>query len=95
MSVTVNDLGELIENGHEDSLLRQFAMKQVLFYIRMLGWDAFTDLKRYMERDAENAIELFELYTMMDETLETVDPATWEDECQWHVHIDIPKCTSK
>lgn len=77
-SVRISELNDMTENGRRDSLLKLFAFKQLVFYVKLKTWDALnmlTELKEYMEKDSQNVIELFELYTKMDVKLGKTDPA--------------------
>ena len=95
--VSTQDLVNLTEDGCKDSLLRKFALKQMVHYIRGYGWDHFKSISlslrtSYMEQDPGNAIELFELFAKMGAEQKVGNPAGWKDKCQWHVHIDTPNC---
>jgi hypothetical protein len=95
--ISTQDLVNLTEGRCKDSLLRQFALKQMVRSIRGYGWDHFKSIQlslwtSYMERDPGNAIELFKLFAKMYAKQKVGNPAGWKDKCQWHVHIDTPIC---
>ena len=98
-SVAAMDLHtNMTENLPKDDKLRQFALKQMAWYVKELGWNRAKEglpgiWSEFMEESSENATELFEAYTTLKGGTISPCPACWKrDKCQWHVHIDTPRC---
>lgn len=98
-SVAARDLHtNMTENLPKDDKLRQFALKQMAWYVKELGWNRAKEglpgiWSEFMEESSENATELFEAYTTLKGGKISPCPARWKrDKCQWHVHIDTPRC---
>jgi hypothetical protein len=97
-NIAVEQLPTMTENVPDSDKLRQFAVKQMAWYVKEFGWsrakDELPDIwSKFMEKSSENAIELFEAYTTLKAGKNSRRPALWKrDKCQWHVHIDTPRC---
>ena len=97
-NIAVKYLPTMTEDVPESDKLRQFAVKQMAWYVKEFGWDRAKDelpdiWSKFMEESSENAIELFEAYTTLSTKKTSRCPALWKrDKCQWHVHIDTPRC---